>query len=237
MYYVNKTFVLDAHASPDLSLTQRSQSLRAAAGPAHPRSAQVRPASANRLQAAVTEATGLQAAGSQGGESVVMWSALMDLKRQILTTAVEERCAASWCSCIPLPEPRSPPVPPDPTRSWTHHSWLREFTIDNKASYVTLEHRRSHKQHGYICSNNQKYIVWVKIINFYFMPKIIRILRSCSIKIFCEFPTTNILKRNYWLLICIAKNVIWTTLKVIFFWHPQIPDFQIVVSQPNIVIS
>ncbi len=28
----------------------------------------------------------------------------------------------------------------------------------------------------YICSNSQKYIVWVKIINFSFMPKIIRIL-------------------------------------------------------------
>ncbi len=29
---------------------------------------------------------------------------------------------------------------------------------------------------GYICSNSQKYIIWVKIINFSFMPKIIRIL-------------------------------------------------------------
>ncbi len=42
--------------------------------------------------------------------------------------------------------------------------------------------------------------------------------------------------------ICIAKNFIWTTLKVIFsifrfFLHPQIPDFQIVVSQPNIVLT
>ncbi len=39
-----------------------------------------------------------------------------------------------------------------------------------------------------------------------------------------------------------CKDFIWTTLKVIFsiifiylFLHPQIPDFQIVVSQPNIV--
>ncbi len=29
---------------------------------------------------------------------------------------------------------------------------------------------------GYICSNSQKYTVWVKIIDFSFMPKIIRIL-------------------------------------------------------------
>ncbi len=44
---------------------------------------------------------------------------------------------------------------------------------------VTLDHKTSHKSHGYICSNSQQYIVWVKsIINidFSFMPKIIRIL-------------------------------------------------------------
>ncbi len=52
--------------------------------------------------------------------------------------------------------------------------------------YVSLEHKSSHKQHRYICSNRQQYIVWVKIIHFSFMPKIIRILRSCSIKIFCK---------------------------------------------------
>ncbi len=37
-----------------------------------------------------------------------------------------------------------------------------------------------------------------------------------------------------------TKNLIWTTLKAIFsicivFLHAQIPDFQIVVSRPNIV--
>ncbi len=36
------------------------------------------------------------------------------------------------------------------------------------------------KQHKYICSNIKQYIVWVKIIHFSVMPKIIRILRSCS---------------------------------------------------------
>ncbi len=65
----------------------------------------------------------------------------------------------------------------------------------------------------YICSNSQQYIVWVKIIDLSFMPKIIRILRSCSMKIFC---TVNISKLNFWLVICIAKNFIWTTLKMIF---------------------
>ncbi len=32
----------------------------------------------------------------------------------------------------------------------------------------------NHKQHRYICSNSQQYIVWVKIMHFSFMPKIIR---------------------------------------------------------------
>ncbi len=38
-------------------------------------------------------------------------------------------------------------------------------------------------QSGVYCSNSQKCIVWVKIIDF-FMPKIIRTLRSCSMRIF-----------------------------------------------------
>ncbi len=37
-------------------------------------------------------------------------------------------------------------------------------------------HKPSVKSLGYICSNSQKYIVWVKIIDFSFMPKISRIL-------------------------------------------------------------
>ncbi len=66
-------------------------------------------------------------------------------------------------------------------------------------------------------------------------------LRSCSLKIFSQFSAVNISKRTFWLVICIAKNFIWTTLKVMFsifrfFCPPQISDFQrIVVSQPNIV--
>ncbi len=49
--------------------------------------------------------------------------------------------------------------------------------------------------------------------------------------IFCKFPTVNISKLNLWLVIYIAKNLIWTILKEIFsicrfFLYPQIPDFQ-----------
>uniref|UniRef100_A0A673K5P8 Otoferlin-like n=1 Tax=Sinocyclocheilus rhinocerous TaxID=307959 RepID=A0A673K5P8_9TELE len=39
-----------------------------------------------------------------------------------------------------------------------------------------MQHKSSLKSLGYICSNSQQYIVWVKIIDFSFMPKIIRIL-------------------------------------------------------------
>ncbi len=41
---------------------------------------------------------------------------------------------------------------------------------------VTLDHKTSLKSLGYICSNSQKCIVWVKMIDFSFIPKIIRIL-------------------------------------------------------------
>ncbi len=56
--------------------------------------------------------------------------------------------------------------------------WMFNFTLQSlisfmKCKYMSLEHKSSHK---YICSNNQQYIVWVKIIDFSFMPKIIRIL-------------------------------------------------------------
>ncbi len=117
---------------------------------------------------------------------------------------------------------------------------MHVLTFENRdiSWYVSLEHKSSHKQHSYIYSNSQQYIVWVKIILFSFMPKIIRILRSCSMKIFSKCPTVNISKLNFWLLICIAKNFIWTTLKMIFsifrfVLHPQIPDLQI-LSKPYI---
>jgi len=48
--------------------------------------------------------------------------------------------------------------------------------IINRSKYVTLDHKTSQK-YG-ICGNSQQivYNVWVKIIDFSFMPKIIRIL-------------------------------------------------------------
>ncbi len=52
----------------------------------------------------------------------------------------------------------------------THH--MRAAEHWNHTTFVTLEHKTSLKSLGYICSNSQKYIVWVKMIDFSFMPKI-----------------------------------------------------------------
>ncbi len=57
-------------------------------------------------------------------------------------------------------------------------------------------------------------------------------------KIFCKFPTVNISKLIFLLVMSIAKdNFKGDFLNIHFFLHPQIPDFQIVVSQPNIVLT
>ncbi len=72
--------------------------------------------------------------------------------------------------------------------------WLQDYTIclrlfevkllcllvyQNTTLFVTLEHKTSHESLGYICSNSQQYIVWVKII------------------IYNTFPTVNISKLNF----------------------------------------
>ncbi len=61
--------------------------------------------------------------------------------------------------------------------------------------------------------------------------------RSCSMMMFRKFPNVHISKPNFCLVICIAMDLIWTTLKMIsyleygifrilnFFLHPTIPDF------------
>ncbi len=65
-----------------------------------------------------------------------------------------------------------------------HHSGMQkrilcELTCDEyDSTYVTLDHKTSLKSLEYICSNSQKYMLWVKIIDFSFMPKIIRILNK-----------------------------------------------------------
>ncbi len=41
---------------------------------------------------------------------------------------------------------------------------------------MTLEHKTSLKLLEYVCSNSQKCILWVKMIDLSFMPNIIRIL-------------------------------------------------------------
>ncbi len=44
---------------------------------------------------------------------------------------------------------------------------------EKRSKYVTLDHKTSHKLHGYMCSNSQQYTVWIKMIDFSFMAKII----------------------------------------------------------------
>ncbi len=50
------------------------------------------------------------------------------------------------------------------------------FISNDYLTFVTLDHKTSLKSLEYICSNSQAIpIVWVKIIHFSFMPKIISI--------------------------------------------------------------
>ncbi len=66
----------------------------------------------------------------------------------------------------------------DVTRSFCESKTHFTTTAVLFMTHVTLEHKTSLKLLGYVCSNSQKYTVWVKIIYFSFMPKIIRILRK-----------------------------------------------------------
>ncbi len=50
------------------------------------------------------------------------------------------------------------------------------YIIHFKYLYLTLDNKTNLKSLRYICSNSQKYTAWVKIIDFSFMPKIIRTL-------------------------------------------------------------
>ncbi len=43
--------------------------------------------------------------------------------------------------------------------------------------FVTLGHKTGLKSRRHVCSSSQQYILWVRIIDFSFMPKITRILR------------------------------------------------------------
>ncbi len=86
------------------------------------------------------------------------------------------------------------------TEDWSYDAENTDLIteINYSLKYIDMEHKSSHKQHSYIYSDRQQYIVSVKIMDFSFMPKIIRILRSCSMKIFSTFPTVNISKLNFY---------------------------------------
>ncbi len=116
-----------------------------------------------------------------------------------------------------LPRPHSPDHCHQTTRfnvqrdAEQYNHWLKtagQNTHTHANTQPVTEVTLEHKSLGYICSNSQQYTVWVKIIHFSFMTKIIRILRSCSMKIFCTFLVINISKHHFCLVICIAKNLI-----------------------------
>ncbi len=71
------------------------------------------------------------------------------------------------------------------------------LVYQNTTLFVSLEHKTSLKSLGYICSNSQQCIVWVKII------------------VYNTFPTVNMSNMYFLLIMCIVKNL-WTTLKAIF---------------------
>ncbi len=79
--------------------------------------------------------------------------------------------------------------------------WSSKAVISNTGIFVAIANNTLYESKLYI---------------FLLCQKIIRILKSCSMKIFSKFSTVNISKLNFWLVICIAKNFIWTTLKMIF---------------------
>ncbi len=112
--------------------------------------------------------------------------------------------------------------------------------LKGSVPYVTLDHKTSHKSLGYICSNSQKYIVWVKKKNilckhslgYWFKIMFHEYILYVSDR---KYIYIYIYIKQIGLVICIAKNLIWTTLKMIFsifrfVMHPQIPDLQIVVQ-------
>ncbi len=93
--------------------------------------------------------------------------------------------------------------------------WYNFFFIEDKSTYVTLEHKTSLKSLAYICSNSQQYIVWVKIIDFYLMPNIIRTFKNHVLwRYFVNFLSK--IYKNVWLVICMTNNLIWTNLNELF---------------------
>ncbi len=92
-------------------------------------------------------------------------------------------------------------------RTWIRHTERPEIKPSTHYRETSRSCQNSHKQHT--IDNNTLYgSEW-----YFFCYAKIMILRSCSMKIFC---TVTIWKLNYCLVICMAKNLIWTTLKMIF---------------------
>ncbi len=92
-------------------------------------------------------------------------------------TSIGHKCPAETSSALTLkPESAAAVMCIKRERELPIQQCLGLTSGTNRRIFVTLDHKTNLKSLRYICSNSQKYIVWVKIIYFYFMSKIIRIL-------------------------------------------------------------
>ncbi len=96
---------------------------------------------------------------------------------------------------------------------------------------MTLDHKTSLSRWGIFVDIAKNTLYGSKLYIFLLCQK------SLDIKIMFHegISTINISKLNFWLLICIAKNFIWTTLKMIFsiFRYFCTLRFQIYKYCPN----
>ncbi len=95
---------------------------------------------------------------------------------------------------------------------WRHPSQGRSVLTedflksgDTSLMYFTAHNIYSQTEH----SISEKHLIFNYLI-LLLCQKSLGYLRSCPIKIFSKLPTENIVKLNFWLVICIAKNFIWS---------------------------
>ncbi len=98
--------------------------------------------------------------------------------------------------------------------SLRNHLWLKE----NKHSSPTPANSPLRPVIG--CQRGRKKIMvnFCGVLEVYFLTFYCQksYLKSCSMNIFSKFPTVNTSKLNFWLVLCIANTLFWTTLRAIF---------------------
>ncbi len=92
---------------------------------------------------------------------------------------------------------------PIPRQIRAHRGLLKERR--HLSDVLTAHNIYSQTEH----SISEKHLIFNYLI-LLLCQKSLGYLRSCSMKIFSKLPTENIVKLNFWLVICIAKNFIWS---------------------------